>query len=367
MKPVRKTVSLAITQSCNLSCSYCYEDHKSKQVMSLDTAINIVERYLASSSEEYDECVIEFFGGEPFLNFSLIKQVCEYVWERQWRKPYLFFATTNGTLIHGEIQNWLLNHKDQFNVALSLDGTQKMHDINRSKSFSKIDLAFFRNTWTDTPVKMTISRETLPDLAEGVIYLHSLGFSITNNLAYGIDWSDNENVKILFRELEKLTDYYLENPDIKPCRLLDMKIEYLSSNNEKKWCGVATDMIMFDWDGVNYPCNGFLPIAIGKQKATEARNIDFTLIENFIDPRCKGCLLQSICPTCYGINYDETGNMATRNEQLCRFTKIGALACSYMKAKKVLSKGNITELGGDDYLVVKSAIQIQRQFAMLLP
>jgi len=364
MKPVRRSVSLAVTQNCNLACSYCYEDYKTKQVMSFETAINIVEKYLSSSSDEYDECAIEFFGGEPFLNFSLIKQVCEYVWARKWQKPYLFFATTNGTLVHDEIQDWLFEHKNQFYVTVSLDGTQKMHDINRSNSFSKIDLSFFKSTWPDPSVKMTISRETLPDLAEGVIYLHSLGFRITNNLAFGIDWSDSDNAKILSCELEKLINYYLENPDIQPCRLMDMKIKYLAFN-EKKWCGVGTDMVMFDWDGASYPCHGFLPISIGKQKAINACKIDFNLIEHLIDPKCKGCLLYSICPTCYGINYDESGDVAIRSSQLCHFTKIRALACSCLQAKKILTNSELTSLGGDDYLIVKSAIQIQRQFAML--
>ena len=67
-------------------------------------------------------------------------------------------------------------------------------------------------------VKMTISRETLPTMAEGVIYAHKRGFEVSCNLAYGIDWSDPDNVAILDRELHKLIDFYIANPQITPAQ-----------------------------------------------------------------------------------------------------------------------------------------------------
>jgi len=358
-QPIRKNVTLVVTQNCNLACTYCYEGYKSKQVMPLETALNIVESYLSNSTDEYDECVIEFFGGEPFLNFPLIKQVCEYVWAKTWKKPYLFFTTTNGTLVHGEIQDWLLKNKNRFEATLSLDGTQAMQDLNRSKSFTQIDIPFFRNTWPNASVKMTISKETLPHLTEGVIFLHALGFPIHNNLAYGIDWADPINIEILKRELEKLIEYYLSHPEIPPCSLMDMKIEYQDADEEKKWCGVGTHMVVFDVDSISYPCHAFLPMSIGKEKATSSRDLNFNLTQNLIDPKCKDCVLHYICPTCYGCNYDESGNVAIRDNSLCQLTKIRALACSYLKVKKLLANTNLDKLEGEDYLVAKSALKIQ--------
>jgi radical SAM protein with 4Fe4S-binding SPASM domain len=326
--------------------------------MPVDTAIEIIERHLSSRSTKYDECEIDFFGGEPFLNFPLIKQVCEYVWSKEWEKPYVFFATTNGTLIHGEIQDWLYKNRERFYVSLSLDGTQEMHDHNRSKSFSKIDIDFFKNTWRNLSVKMTISQETLPSLAEGVIFLHSLGFEIQNNLAFGINWSDSINEKTLSCEMNKLIEYYLENPDIKPCSFMDVKIEYCN-RPARKWCGVGTQMVAFDVDGVDYPCQSFLPMSIGKEKAKFSRTFDFNSFENLLDPKCKDCILQSICPTCYGSNYSANNNLASKDNDLCRLTKLQALACSYLKAKKILMRRETAKLGGEDYRIVKSAMQIQ--------
>ncbi len=358
MKQIRKSISLVATQSCNLNCTYCYEDFKSKRTMTFDRAFSIIEGYLSSSSTEYDECVIDIFGGEPFLNFPLIKQLCEAVWAKKWIKPFLFYATTNGTLIHGEIQEWLLSNKHKFYASVSLDGTPEMHNLNRSNSFSKIDLSFFQNTWENPSTKMTISKETLPFLADGVIFLHSLGFTIYNNLAYGIDWSDANNIDVLNRELEKLIVYYLAHQEIAPCSLLDVKMEY-QTYVEKKWCGTGTNMVVYDTDGVDYPCQMFLPMSIGHEKAELSRHIDFSITENLVDIKCQGCLLHPICPTCYGSNYSESGDIRTRNNQLCQLTKVRALASSYLKAKKVLAKNEFKKLEGDDYLIVKAALEIQ--------
>lgn len=360
MELMRKTVSLVVTQSCNLNCTYCYEDYKSKKAMTFERAFSIVEGYLSSSSKEYDECIIDIFGGEPFVNFPLIKKLCEAVWARKWEKPYLFHATTNGTLVHGEIKDWLLSNKHRFSASVSLDGTPEMHNLNRSNSFSKIDLPFFQSTWSNPSTKMTISKETLPFLAQGVIFLHSIGFTINNNLAYGIDWSDADNVDVLNRELEKLITYYLAHPEKRPCSLLDMKIEY-QTYEEKKWCGTGTNMVVYDVDGVDYPCQMFLPMSIGHEKAESSRHIDFSVTENLVDIKCKGCPLHPICPTCYGSNYAESGDVRTRNNQLCQLTKVRALASSYLKAKKILAKSNLKNLEGRDYLIVKAALEIQNK------
>jgi uncharacterized protein len=362
MNPIRKIVTLTVTQNCNLSCSYCYEDYKANNQMSFDTAKNIINQYLNNSTTSYDECEIDLFGGEPFLNFPLIKEICEYVWLHHWQKPYVFSTTTNGTLVHGAIQDWLVKHKTRFYPGLSLDGTPEMHNLNRSDSFPKIDVPFFINTWPNAEVKMTLSQATLPHLAEGVIYLHSLGFVIHNNPAYGIDWSDPENLNILSRELQKLIDFYLNHPEIKPCSMMNMKIEY-QGYIEKKFCGAGTDMAVFDVDGKKYPCHGFLPISIGKGKADASLAIDFSQVENLLDPKCKGCILYNICPTCYGSNFGKTNNAAIRDPQHCNLTKVMALACSYYEAQKFLNHRREMSDSYEDRAMINSIIKIQEQIA----
>ena len=216
-----KYLTLVLTHQCNLRCTYCYEKHKDNNVMSFDTAKEILSKeMIADDGSENVE--IDMFGGEPLLEFELIKDIVEWSKLQNWQKKYIFFIVTNGVPLNSEMKEWLRMNKEYIQAGLSLDGTKRMHDINRCNSFDKIDINFFRDTYPEQPIKMTISKETLPMLAEGVIFCHELGFEIACNLAYGIDWSEKENEKILEEQLMLLIEYYLANPTLKQCALLDI-------------------------------------------------------------------------------------------------------------------------------------------------
>ena len=109
-------LSLILTNQCNLSCIYCYENNKTKKSMDVNVCKDIIAKYL--NMPDYDEVEIDFFGGEPFLEFTTIKTVCEWVWSNQWRNKYIFFATTNGVLVQGEIKEWLRKYKNRFWVPI---------------------------------------------------------------------------------------------------------------------------------------------------------------------------------------------------------------------------------------------------------
>jgi len=318
--------------------------------MPLLTILAAIDKHF-SNSDDYDEIEFAFFGGEPFIAFDTMRAACERVWSHNQVKPYIFSATTNGTLVHGKIKEWLTEHKDKIWLVLSIDGTPEMHNLNRSASFDKIDVTFFRDMWPDQPVKMTVSQQTLPNLSEGVKFLHDLGFQVACNLAYGIDWSDPCNVYILSRELKKLVDYYLENPSIVPCGMLSMNISILGTSNlaVQKWCGVGTAMVAIDVDGQEYPCHMFMPISIG-EKAHLSRQFDFTNVADLHSSICKNCTLLPICPTCYGSNFMEHGHLEIRSESLCNLIKIQALACSYFQTQKILRQMNLVPKNDDEAL-----------------
>ena len=225
-----KSITLTLTAQCNLHCVYCYEHSKNDSAMSFDIARSILD-------SEMPECegqiYIELFGGEPFLAFDNIKRIYDYVNVNWPDKQWIMFATTNGTLIHDEIQDWLKNHK-RFICGLSLDGNKLMQDINRSNSFDQIDIDFFIKQYPQQAIKMTVSQDTLPFLFDGIVYAHSKGFKVNCNLAFGIDWSDKNNVAILERELNKIIEYYLRNPEIEPCSMLNVPIEHLGTQKDKK-------------------------------------------------------------------------------------------------------------------------------------
>lgn len=361
-----KGITLTLTEACNLKCTYCYETNKTPKTMTLDTAIAIIEREMSSAD---GPMTFDFFGGEPFLQFPLMKKICEYTWAKEWNNvDYKFFVSTNGTLFTKEIKAWLEQHREQFWCGLSYDGTPQMQDINRSQSACMIDLDFFARNWPTQGIKMTISRETLPKLAEGVIFLHEKGFHVNCNLAYGPDWSDYSWEKTLNEQLSCLIEYYLAHPNVKPCSMLDMEIAFVSDAAEKeytKWCGAGTSMRVYSCDGVCYPCHFFEPMSIGDELAQKSLNIDFSKPAQLMDPDCRGCCLLPICPTCYGSNYAATGDVTKKDKDMCRLTKAQAVANSYFKYR-LLSTKTDEELGitiERRKLLTDAIVRIQHAFS----
>lgn len=361
-----KVVSLTLTQNCNLACTYCYEHNKSLQVMDFDTAKTIIDKEFSMlQDDEYIE--FDLFGGEPFLEFELLKKITEYVCEVKGNRQCQLFATTNGTLVHGKIKEWLRNHRC-FICGLSLDGTREMHNINRSNSYDKIDLDFFKELYPEQDVKMTISKETLPNLAEGVIELHKKGFLVACNLAYQIDWSADENVTLLDRELHKLIDYYLDNPQIKPCSMLEMSFNNIVTCQDEaiKFCGAGTTMRSYDVDGEFYTCQFFMPLSIGKDKAENAKKIEFpkeTIPNELLDKKCRDCIIKSVCPNCFGANYAATGNIYSRDDNMCKLIKIMIKARSYFKAKQ-WELGQLEENEDEIQATLRSIVKIQEELTI---
>lgn len=335
----KKSLAITITENCNLACVYCYESAKSKATMNFDLVKSILDKEFLSD-DDFEEMEIDFHGGEPFLEFDLIRDTCEYIWSRDWPKKYICYATTNGTLIHGHIKEWLHKNKERFWCGLSLDGNKLMHDLNRSDSFDKIDLKFFIENWPEQPVKMTLSPATLPYLYDGVKFIEEFGFQLSNNLAYGIDWSTQDTIDALSCELFKLVNRYAENLELPACSIVNFPIERISfSHPLSKWCGTGVTMKAYSVEGNEYPCHFFDPVTIGKEKAMLANTLSFENPEDIIDPMCKDCILLNACPTCYGSNYSETGNIALRDKNICKLNKISAQATAYLWMKKIKQHG----------------------------
>lgn len=131
---------LQVTQSCNLVCSYCpfanrtdggFQRNHSSKKMEWETARKSIDLFLENSSE-IDNVGIGFYGGEPFMNFPLIRQAVEYADKLFVGKNVEYSLTTNGTLMTDEIISYLKDH--DFRVMFSIDGPESIHDINRRKA-----------------------------------------------------------------------------------------------------------------------------------------------------------------------------------------------------------------------------------------
>lgn len=320
----KRSLTLIVTERCDLSCVYCYEHHKSARQMTFEEAKRILDKELIHLDEyEYS---IEFFGGEPFLNFDLIKQVVDYVLENYCGR-YYFFVTTNGTQVHGEIQEWLRQHQNVFFAGLSLDGNKIAHDLNRSNSFDKIDLDFFLSMYPEQPVKMTISELSLPYLTDSIRFLTEKGFKISCNLAYMVDWLSPENAIVLEQQLEQLISYYIDNPHVPRCSMMDTEISVLAHPNKRedklrKYCGCGTHMRCYDMDGALYPCQLFSPLSAG-DKAVKSCDLEVAeqLDKDKFPEECRSCYYQRVCAFCLGSNYLSTGDIYQIDKARCKLYK----------------------------------------------
>ena len=129
----RRTCMLMVTHACNLNCSYCYEPYKKNDYMDTNLAKEIIlrEARFVEDSDHFDELEIDFMGGEPLMNFPLIKETVEWLEDGSISVPWVCFASTNGTLLTDEIKDWLRAHKKTVNLGASYDGNSQMQSTNR--------------------------------------------------------------------------------------------------------------------------------------------------------------------------------------------------------------------------------------------
>lgn len=329
-KVTTRYVSLMLTHKCNLNCTYCYENFKDSQVMDVHTAKYHIQNILTETfnSGNYKALELGLMGGEPLLEFCKIKEICEWMWSCAWPLPYIVFASTNGTLLTDEMKQWFKINKNKIVLGISLDGSSTSQFLNRGVKESAIDISFFIDTWPDQGIKATISRASLRHLADDIIFLHEKGFkTIYSNLAFGIDWEWGDLITYK-NQLLKLIDFYIENPELERCSLLNLDLCHMldTSSKYKKYCGCGEGTMLIDTDGEVYPCPVFSPISLSKERIASLKNIDFSNPDNFIDRKCRCCLLRTACPKCYGMSYKETGNPAYVSSFNCVAYKIQVLA-----------------------------------------
>lgn len=358
-----KTVMLILTEKCNLKCKYCFEHNKSQRNMNFLTAKEIVDSEL-SKQDGYSKVMFEFFGGEPFLEFELMKQIHNYIVSvaKKHDKEVFCFVTTNGTLVHGHVQKWLKENTKTLCCGISIDGTREIHNITRDNSYDLIDIDFFVETYPNQSCKMTISQEILPYAAEGIIELHKKGFIVTATFAQGVNWDDSDNLKILNEQLQILSDFYINNSTVPLCDLLDKKLDTILYEYEDypKWCGCGTAMKAYDVNGNYYPCQAYAPQTLGSD-ADKFKNTSTEMFSDFKDEQCNGCLYLPICPTCYGANLQKSGDYRVRDKELCEFHKMCIASSAYVQYNRIMKTLNNADLAEEQYLTLKAIEKIQNE------
>lgn len=343
-------LTLFLTNSCNLNCVYCYEQ-KDTFVMSFECAIEWIRKCLNSCDNDF--WFICLFGGEPLLQYPLVKRICEWTWKQEWQKSYKFLLQTNGTLMNAEMKQWFSENKEKIGVCLSLDGGRETHNKNRNNSFDSIDIAFFRTTWPNIPVKMTISRRNIGSIKDDVVWLQEQGFDIRGcNFAVGEGAFTEDEFGIIEEQLKLLAEYYISNPANKMAPILNIPLHLLSLplDPKRRICNLGTDkLVVVNTDGTTSPCSYFSNISSRTIDAKLQKQLDIIGIRKTV---CfNTCAFSRVCNVCYAENYTETGDLYTPSKQRCKLMKMRIHAAMYTIANRIVNKKEITY---EDTLTIKS-------------
>ncbi len=325
--------------------------------MSLEDALEIAEKELSDHPNE--DVVFDIFGGEPFLAFDLIPRFCETLWERHPDRNLHFSCITNGTLIDDTIAGWLQRNSNRFFSHISLDGTPQMHYANRGEKMPVETAKLFAKIWPNrATAKMTVSKETLGSLFEGVLYLNELGLRVAPSLARGLEWDDSD-LDIYRRELRHLVDYYSKNPDKEPIEMFQLYLRpVLLEEMREGYCGAGYSTCAYSPEGKKYPCHMFAPISMDKALWDSVKYTDLRADKQFYsDKDCIKCCVRNLCKKCPGKNLIERGAIGNRDKNLCKFIMAEFSAVARYKLNTLLQKP-LETLSKLDYYELKAAKQL---------
>ena len=275
---VLKAICLHVAHDCNLACKYCFagkgEYDGPKGLMSYETGKRALD-FLVEQSGTRHNLEVDFFGGEPLLNWDVCKKLVEYgrSIEKKYNKNFRFTVTTNGVLLNDEIMDFC--NKEMGNVVLSLDGRKETHDRLRitRKNTDSYDMIIdkFKKFAQSRNQKDYYMRGTYThfntDFSKDVIHMADEGFKELSiepvvcdpSEDYALKESDlpvlKEQYEILANEMLRryrkgngFTFYhYMIDLDAGPCIV-----------KRVSGCGVGTEYMAVTPDGELYPCHQFV-------------------------------------------------------------------------------------------------------------
>ena len=311
-----------------------------------------------------DTLMVTLMGAETLMAESMIRQLVEWVEQGNWKRKCLFFGSTNGTLLTSELKKWFFEHRKTITLGLSYDGTPHTQENNRGTALGSIDLAFFRNTWPQQKVQMTINAESVYSMAEGVIYLLEQGFLVNANVAYEAKNWPRKSLQEYYRQLRILSNYYLEHPNIEPIYQFVHSLNEYAQNiqdlpKQKQMCGAGDGFWVFDVDGRYYPCHMLSPLVLNSKQLKKLESKCFGCSEDFSDPRCRVCPFVTDCPTCIGCNFIYRGDLRKRELTHCCLMEMEVKATMKLELQKMKRKATLTL---DDELLLQSITAIKEFF-----
>ena len=370
-----KNITFIVTKDCQLACKYCYLVGKNtKERMTWDIAKHAID-YILSHEDQFREksVVWDFIGGEPFIEIDLIDKICDYLktemfrTNHHWFDSYRFSFSTNGINYHTEkVQNFIKKNIDHLSIGITIDGTQKKHDLNRIWKTAGMEYGLMptpeeeRGSYDDVAkniplwlsqfpnagTKVTISSADIPYIKESVLHLYSLGIHEVNiNCVFEDVWKDGDD-ELFEEQLLQLADaiingdYYKEYACSFFTEHIGKPMDRVQEN--QNWCG-AGKMLSIDASGNFYPCTRFAQYSLRDKKAWVIGNVNDGIDKNKLRPfltldrctqsrqECIDCEIASGCAWCQGENYDaaDTATINQRAIAICKMHKARVRANNY--------------------------------------
>ncbi len=368
-KKEAKALCLHISHDCNLRCAYCFADegayHAAREMMSFETAKAAID-FLLKESGDRRVLEVDFFGGEPLMNFEVLKETVAYAKEEGEKlgKKFLFTTTTNGLLLDEEKGAYL--NEEMENVVLSLDGRPEVHDavrrtVNGKGSFSAVidNIKRFVASRGDKHyyVRGTYTAKNL-DFSKDILFLADQGFEnismepvVTSIPELAIR---EEHLPILEREYEILAEEYLRreregrgflffhfNLDLEGGPCLEKRVSA---------CGAGNEYFSVVPNGDLYPCHQF-----AGEENFKLGNVNEGIVRGdlrevfrtnclFTRTKCKDCFCKFICSGgCNANNLHFAGDMNAPYEIGCRLMKKRVECAMHILAERKLRKSQENE------------------------
>ena len=347
-KTVVKALCLHIAHDCNLACKYCFaeegEYHGRRALMSFEVGKKALDFLIANSGNRRN-LEVDFFGGEPLMNWEVVKQLVEYgrSKEKEYNKNFRFTMTTNGVLLNDEIMEYC--NREMSNVVLSLDGRKEVNDKMRpfrggKGSFDLIVPKFQKFAEMrgdrDYYVRGTFTRHNL-DFSKDVMEFADLGFrsmSIEPVVAkpeeeYAIR---EEDLPQIMEEYDHLAEEYIKRKkEGRGFNFFHFNIDLNQGPCVAKrlsGCGSGTEYLAVTPWGDLYPCHQF----VGQEEfllgnvdtgvTNERIRDEFKLCNVYAKDKCRDCFARFYCSGgCAANSYNFHGSITDAYDIGCAMQK----------------------------------------------
>ena len=333
---VVKALCLHVAHTCNLNCSYCFASqgkyHGDRALMSFEVGKRALD-FLIEHSGHRTNLEVDFFGGEPLMNWDVVKQLVAYArtQEEPHHKKFRFTLTTNGMLIDDDVIDFA--NREMSNVVLSLDGRKEIHDRLRvdyagNGSYDRI-VPRFQKLVASRGGKNYYMRGTFthanPDFTKDVFHMADLGFTELSMEPVVCAPGDPaaltpEDLEIVKEQYELLAkDMLRREKEGKPITFYHYMLDLTGGPCVYKrisGCGSGTEyMAVTPW-GDLYPCHQF----VGEEKfrlgdiyngvTNTAIQDEFASCNVYARPECRDCWAKLYCSGgCAANAYHSTGSI----------------------------------------------------------